>query len=154
MKNETGRREYFIYKGVTYGIGTKVLLSEQGCKKHYISEKNKDKPHTFQFGSSSGWYIFNWIDERGWKYGRSDATITNLDEDIKEIVHPVYVKLVPWQEKALDNMLNKTVSPDVFGGVLLYIVAMIVGAIFKARLLIWFFATAVFIWWLLNQYRT
>lgn len=154
MKNDSYRKDYFIYKNVAYGVGTKILLSEVGCKRHYISQKNKDKPLTFMFGSSGGWYIFNWIDERGWKYGRSDATINNLDEDIKEIIDPIYVELVPWQQKALDNMVNKTISPDVFGGVLLYAIAMIVGALFIDRLLIWVFATVVFVCWLFNQYRT
>lgn len=154
MKNETTRKEYFIYKGVVYGIGTKVILSEIGCKKHYISQKNKDKPHTFMFGSSGGSYIFNWVDERGGKYGSSGATIYNLDEDIQKIVEPVYVELVSWQEKAISNMVNKTVSPDVFGGCFLYMIAMIVGTLFIDRLLIWAFATVVFVVWLLNQYRT
>lgn len=154
MGNEITRKEYFIYKGVAYGIGTKILLSDIGCKKYYISQKNKDKPHTFMFGSTGGWYVFNWVDERGGKYGCSGATITDLDEDIKEIVEPVYVELVSWQQKALDNMINKAVSPDIFGGVLLYAIAVIVGALFIDRLLIWVFTTVIFICWLLNQYRT
>lgn len=154
MNNETLRREYFVYKGVMYGIGTKVLLSDIGCKKHYVSEKNKNKPHTFRFGSNDGWYIFNWIDEGGARYGRSNVTIYDLNEDIKEIIEPVYVKFVPWQEKALENMINKKVSSDIFGGALLYTIIMIIGAIFIDRWLIWIFATAIFIIWLLNQYRT
>lgn len=154
MKSESYRKDYFIYKNVTYGIGTKVLLSDVGCKKYYISQKNKDKPHTFMFGSSDGRYNFNWIDERGWKYGRSDVTINDLNEDIKEIVEPVNVELVSWQQKAADNMLNQTVTPNIFGGVLLYVVAMTVGALFIDRLLIWLFVTGFFIAWLLKQYRT
>lgn len=153
MGNEIYRKDYFIYKGVVYGIGTKVLLSETGCKKHYISQKNKDKPHTFMFGSNDEMYVFNWVDHKGGKYGSSGITTSNLDEDIKEIVEPVYVELVSWQKKALGNMINGTVHPDIFGGVLLYITVMVVGAIFIDRLLIWVFATVVFIIWLLNQYR-
>ena len=147
------RREYFIYKGVKYGVGTKILLSDIGCQKHYISQKNKDKPHTFMFGFNDGRYIFNWTDERGWKYGRSDATISSLDEDIKEIVEPIYVELVPWQKQALNNMFNKETYADVFNGVLIYIIVMLVGVIFNARWLIWIFGTIIFIIWLLNQYR-
>ena len=154
MGSESCRQEYFVYKGVIYGIGTKVLLSDAGYKKHYISPKNKGKPYTFMFGYHSGPYIFQRIDERGWKYGCSDATITNLDEDIQEIIEPVYVNLVTWQEKAIDNMMNKIVSPNISGGILLYVIAMIVGALFVDRLLIWVFATVVFVCWLLNQYRT
>lgn len=154
MKSETYRKDYFIYQGVTYGVGTKVLLSEQGCKKHYIAERNKGKLHTFMFGSSGGYYVFNWVDDRGGKYGSSGITTYNLEEDIKAIVDPVYVELVSWQQKALYNIKNKTVSPDIFGGVLLYAIAMIGGALFTDMLLIWVFSTVIFLCWLLNQYRT
>ena len=127
-----------------------------GCKRHYVSEKNKDKPHTFGFGYSSGLSVFNWVDPRGRKYGWSGATIndTNIDEEIKAIVDPIYVELVSWQQKAVENMFSGEVCTDIFGGVLIYIVVMIVGALFVDRLLIWIFATVTFIIWLLNQYRT
>ena len=154
MTNGVSRRDYFIYKGVAYGVGTKILLSEVGCKRHYISQKNKDKPHTFMFGSSEGWYVFNWVDERGGKYGNSGATIYDLNEDIQEIIEPVYVELVSWQRKSLNNMINQNVSPDISGGIFLYIMTMVVGTLFVDRLLIWVFATIVFIVWVLNQYRT
>lgn len=154
MENKTYRKEYFIYKGVAYGIGTTILLSEEGCKKHYIAQKYKDKPYTFMFGDSSGKCVFNWIDERGGKFGASGVVIQNFEEDVGKIISPVYVQLVSWQAKAIDNMINKKVSPDIFGGVLLYIMVMIVGAIFIDRWLIWIGATAAFILWLLEQYRT
>ena len=154
MENEVYSKDYFTYKGVAYGVGTKVLLSEIGCRKHCVSQTNKDKFHVFMFSSSDGRCTFNWMDERGWKYGRSDVTIHNLDEDIKAIVEPIYVECVSWQQKALNNMLNKTVAPDLFGGIFLYVIVMIVGALFIDRLLIWAFTTVIFVCWLLNQYRT
>lgn len=150
------RREYFIYKGVKYGIGTKILLSDIGCKRHYISQKHKDEPHTFGFGSTDGRSNFHWRHQYGGQYGFSNATILDcyIDEDIKEIIEPVYVEFVPWQKNAIDNMINNTIHPDIFGGVVLYILVMVIGALFYARLTIWVIATITFIIWLLNQYRT
>lgn len=156
MNSMASRREYFVYKGVMYGIGTKVVLSEAGCKKHYIALHNKDKPLTYGFTCGNGQNVFGWIDPRGRKYGCSDASIydCDLENDIQSIVDPVYVELVSWQAKAIDNMVSKSVSPDVFGGVLLYAIIMAVGTIFVDRFLIWVFATVIFVGWLLNQYRT
>lgn len=150
------RREYFIYKGVKYGIGTKVLLSDVGCKRHYISQKHKDMPHTFGFGDTNGVSSFNWRHPNGGRYGLSNATILDcyLDEDIKEIVEPVYVEFISWQKKAINNMMDGKIHPDIFGGAVLYILVMVVGALFYARLTIWVIATITFIIWLLNQYRT
>ena len=150
------RREYFIYKGVKYGIGTKVLLSDIGCQRHYISQKHKDMPHTFGFGSTDGKNSFNWRHQWGGEYGLSNATILDcyLDEDIKEIVEPIYVELVPWQMKAINNMMDDKIHPDIFSGVVLYILVMLVGTLFYARMTIWIVATIIFIGWLLNQYRT
>lgn len=149
------KADYFIYKNVAYGIGTKVKFNANAKVDYYHRPYSKTPVFEFVSGFDNGKKCFNYITSDNILRARvTMQTLNPLDDVIEEIVHPVYVKLVSWQEKALDNMLNGMVSPDVFGGVLLYIVAMIVGAIFKARLLIWFFATAVFIWWLLNQYRT
>lgn len=156
---------YFIYKGVAYGVGTKVLLSDtvnpliHTIPQRKTVEEVKKMPHTFKWGATNGYFNFDWYED-GYNqschqyYCYSQVTIHNIDEDIKEIVEPVYVKLVPWQKKALDNMLNGYVKPDIFGGVLLYIVSMVVGALFYSRLLIWVVATVIFVIWLLNQYRT
>jgi hypothetical protein len=106
-------------------------------------------------GSSNGWKGFYWEDNTipRPKIYYNNISIYNPNKEIKEIVEPIYVKLVPWQQKALDNMIDKTVSPDVFGGVVLYILIMILGSLFFARLIIWVFSTVVFVVWLLNQYR-
>jgi hypothetical protein len=155
MENEVRSQNYFIYKGVAYGIGTQVIFYEH-IYKHIFNSKAINQPHTFTGGSSDGWLGFYWIDDTipRPKIYYNNKSIYSPDEDIKEIVKPVYVELVPWQKQALSNMVNKTVSPDVFGGVLIYIVVMAIGALFKSILLIWVFATVVFIIWLLNQYRT
>lgn len=156
MKNEVTRKDYFIYKNVMYGVGTKVLLNDSVHLRFYNTTRAKDRPYTFTCSFSDGYNLFcsessNNPKEK-WMCGQ--IQLRNYDEDIKTIIDPVYVELVPWQQKALDNMINKTVSPDIFGGVLLYAMAMIIGALFIDRLLIWVFATVIFICWLLNQYRT
>ena len=155
---------YFIYKGVAYGVGTKVLLSNKTKFSAYNIPRGKTideirkMPHTFKWGSTNGEFHFYWHEKDNDRlcnrYCNSYAKVTTPDEEIEKIVEPIYVKLVSWQEKAFDNMMNKTVSPDIFGWVLLYVVAMLVGALFYARVLIWVFATVVFVFWLLSQYRT
>ena len=149
------RTDYFIYKNVAYGVGTKVRFNNSVKVDYYHRPYSKTPIFEFVTGFDNG--------EKRFKYVTSDnvcranvmlQTNNSLDDAIKEIVKPVYVELVPWQKQALSNMVNKTVSPDVFGGVLIYIVVMLVGALFISRLLIWVFATVVFIIWLLNQYRT
>lgn len=155
MKNTTQYQDYFIYKGVAYGVGTKVLFTEKIHESYYFTLKAKNQPHIFSGGSSEGWYKFYWQECEDWRRGEiSQATVYNPDEEISEIVNPVYVKVASWQEQAMDNMVNQNVYPDIFGGVLLYVITMLVGIIFKDKWLIWIFGTIIFINWLLKQYRT
>jgi hypothetical protein len=159
-------QNYFIYKGMAYGIGTKVkivssapffIIGAIGTKMENLDEV-KNQIYTFDSGTTDGEFFFRWNeieDQLDMKYGiRSQVQLKNLDNEILEVVEPVYVRLVSWQENAINNMFNKEVAADVFGGVLIYIVIMCIGAIFKDRLVIWLVSTAIFSWWLLNQYRT
>ena len=156
---------YFVYKGVAYGVGTKILLSDLAnpdihtIPRRKTSKEVKGMPYTFTGGSTNGVFNFSWYEDgyeqyysQHYCYGR--ATLRNIDMEILKIVDPVYVELVPWQKNALDNMFSGNMHPDIFGGVLTYIIVMIGGAIFFDRLLIWVFATVVFVIWLLNQYRS
>jgi hypothetical protein len=154
MKTETYYEGYFIYKGVAYGVGTKVVFYDD-VYNHISNSKAKNQPHTFVTGSSSGWKGFYWEENTipRPKMYYNNISIYNPDKEIKEIIEPVYVELVPWQKQSLNNMVNGTVHPDVFGGVLLYVLVMAVGSIFFARFTIWVFATVVFVIWLLNEYR-
>jgi hypothetical protein len=158
-------QNYFIYKNVAYGVGTKVkiistaqfsIIRTIGSKMKNTDEI-KAQIYTFSGGTTEGKFYFLWqeIDNLfDMKHGaRSQVELINLDKEILEIVEPVYVKLVSWQEKAISNMLNGETVTDIFGGVLIYIVVMAIGTIFQARLLIWLFSTVVFLWWLLNQYK-
>jgi hypothetical protein len=155
MNNEHDKVNFFIYRNVAYGVGTKVKLKEPVHYKTYNTNITKNDTYVFYLGCKNGVNIFNWCgpeDRR--KVFRGDIWIKNCDEDIEEIVEPVYPHFISWQKNAMHNILSEETVADVFGGILIYIVVMAIGTIFEARLLIWLFATAVFVWWLLNQYRT
>lgn len=159
-------QNYFIYKGMAYGIGTKVkivssapffVIGAIGTKMKNLDEV-KNQIYTFDGGTTDGEFFFRWHEiesESDMKYGvRSQVQLKNLDSEILEIVEPVDVQIISWQENAIHNMFNKKVVADVFGGVLIYIVIMCIGAIFKDRWAIWLVSTGIFGWWLLNRYRT
>lgn len=155
MAIEVRSENYFIYKGVEYGIGTTVIFTDEVYQ--YVYNANaRYQPHTFVAGSNTGWKGFSWQDDKipRPKIYCNNISTYNPDKDIKEIVTPVYAQRISWQQQAIKNMADGKVYADVFGGALLYIVIMIVGAIFVDRWLIWIFSTVVFIIWLLNQYRT
>jgi hypothetical protein len=161
-----GFQNYFIYRGQAYGIGTKVKFKPTvqfsiitPFASSYRNEAEiKNQIYTFKNGTTDKNYLFWWYETIDpWEQqhlSRSQATTRSPDDDILEIVEPVYVELIPWQQKAIQNMSDKNVCADVFGGVLTYIVIMALAMIFKDRLVIWIVSTGIFMWWLLNQYRT
>ena len=155
MSNNTrNEKNYFIYKGVAYGIGTKVLFTEKFYNTLPYSDKAKHQPYTFVSGWGNNQKLFRWHEYEDWKRGEFRSPfITNPDEEIAEIIEPIYVELIPWQKQAFNNMASGKVHADIFGGILLYIITMVIGAIFNDRILIWVAATLIFICWLLNQYR-
>jgi hypothetical protein len=155
MSNEYDKTNFFVYRGVMYGVGTKVKLKESVHYKTHNTNVTRNDMYVFYLGCKNGNNIFNWCgpSERRDVF-RSSIWIQNCDDDIEEIVEPVNVELVSWQHKAFCNMVNKEATADVFGGVLMYIVIMILAFIFKDRWAIWIVGTAIFAWWLLNQYRT
>lgn len=155
MNSEYNKINFFIYHNIAYGIGTKVKLKESVHYKTHNTNVARSDTYVFRFGCKSGDNIFEWCgpNERREVF-RSTIWIQNCDTDIEEIVEPVYVEPVSWQHQAFDNMVNKKVTTDVFGGVLIYIVVMLLAFIFKDRWMVWTVGSAIFVWWLLNQYRT
>lgn len=159
-------QNYFIYHGQAYGIGTKVRFKQTTqfamitpLVSSYRNEAEiKNQIYTFKNGTTDGVYLFWWYETiNPWEQqhlSRSQVTTRNPDDDILEIVEPVYVELITWQQKAIQNMSDKNICTDVFGGVLIYIVIMALALIFKDRFVIWTVSTGIFMWWLLNQYRT
>lgn len=146
---------YFIYHGIAYGIGTKVRLKEHVYCQTY-SHIVKNDIYVFYNSTQNGLYMFHWNDsvDRPKHIKGLQINIYNCNLDIAEIVEPVYPQWISWQQNAIQNMSNKRACTDVFGGVLIYIVIMCIAVIFKARLMIWAISTAIFIWWILNKYRT
>lgn len=154
LNNYPHRIDYFIYHGVAYGVGTKVILSDEFASKY--SYKRKNIPHIFTASYSDGYNIFYMQDDGTKSCLKSSIGIDNYDEDIKEIVYPVYANIqhTSWQKQAINNMMSGKFHADIFDGVVIYLAVMVVGAIFKDRWLLWIAATIIFINWVLNQYRS
>lgn len=154
MNDYPDRIDYFIYHGVAYGPGTKVLLSDEFALKY--SPIIKNTPHIFTASYSDGYNIFH-IQDNSKKSGLGySIEIGNYDEDIKEIIYPVYANTqhTSWQKQAINNMMYGKFHANIFGGVVIYLTVMLVGTIFYDRWLIWIAATIIFINWVLNQYRS
>jgi hypothetical protein len=124
--------EYFIrYKGLCYDVGTKLKINRYGIKEGEIEEFIGGTAYIrFTDGSLVGYSTMpNMID---------------FDKLIIEIIKPVY--WIPEEHTPADNR-NRPAPWDVELGWIWYIIIMVVGAIFKDRLLIWFFTTAIFFLW-------
>lgn len=147
---------YFFYKGVAYGAGTKVRLKSHVHIKNFNTDYIKNDIYVFYDSRQSGINMFRWCDtvSRPQHYKVHQINICNCDEDIEEIVEPIYPQIVSWQEKAVNNMFDPGFVSDSFGGVLTFIIVMLVGTIFKERFMIWIIGTAIFSLWLLYQHRT
>ena len=162
-------RDYFIYKGVKYGEGTKVRMSDVFNAKWKFMPREKEKYESEwsyqdhidrQKNKREAIYVF----KSGFRHGldveydffgnKANYPVTNPDEEIAEIIEPVEYNEISWQRQAAADMVSGRVYADVSGGVFLYIVIMVIGAIFKDRWILWIVGTIIFIGWLLKQYRT
>ena len=120
----------FIYQGVEYAPGTKVRI---------MTHRNGEQIMTYY--SSPGLYEFvsdspTVMNVKAWP--------PNVDRlDIIEIIEPVY----PESKPVITNNRNYPPAWDVEMGLIWYIVIMLVGSIFKDRLIIWVVATAYFFLW-------
>ena len=127
--------EGFIYKNELYFPGTKVSIKTRGrtCIASYSHKYlNSDKITVHDF-ISGHWHIM--------------VKDYELDDYIVEIIEPIRWEDVKGEYHT--GLKGGTAPPDesVFVGWIWYILIMVVGAIFKERLLIWVFATAVFFLW-------
>ena len=127
--------EYFVrYQGKCYDVGTKVRFYKHGDS--YIPPINGEVEKFIK-----GWVYIR--GENGVLYSFKPIS-RNFDCIIVEILEPVY-----YEEPPKTNV-RKGVYPsenDIFIGWVWYILIMVVGTIFNARLLIWVVATAVFFSW-------
>ena len=127
--------EYFLrYKGKCYDVGTRL----------------KFKPSTGGFikEGTIEWISHNHIsvrlaDGHSWQL----CKLWGLDNTIVEIIEPVYYD--PPTVECKRGITGGVCPPEdqIFVGWVWYIVIMLVGAIFKDRLMIWVVASAVFFLW-------
>ena len=143
------RVDYFIYKGAVYGPGTIVKVKKEVIERLYLTKNGQE--YIFKSSLDNGSNIFDPCN-RSYKY-YSSISISDYEEDIEEIIKPVYVELVPWPKAAFYNMMSGEVKADVAGGIIIYILVMVGSLIFNEWFLIWGCATLYFIFWLLSQYR-
>ena len=132
--------DYFEYKGVKYGIGTKVLVKDL-C-----------------YGSSeavfTGWKSFKSFESDRPTISR--ITIDDINTHIIKIIEPVYWQPpedIPTNRGKKSNIFTRTGSgswqsaDEVTYGLIWYIVIMLIGAIFNDRWIIWTAATIIFFSW-------
>ena len=124
--------EYFVrYQGKCYDVGTKLRFKPTSGS--YIKEG------TIVHIDCNHIYI-RLIDGSRWRLSK----ICGLEKTIVEILEPVY-----YEEPPKKNV-RRGVCPsenDIFLGWILYILTMLVGTRFSARILIWIVATVVFFSW-------
>ena len=124
--------EYFLrYNGQCYDIGTKLRFKPLSW--------GDTKEGTIEWISHNIIYI-RLVDGTGWELSK----ICGLEKMITEIIEPVY-SIEPPKVPVRGGPLPP--ADDMFIGWVWYIVIMLVGVIFKDRLMIWIFATAVFFLW-------
>ena len=146
-------RNYFDFRGQRYGVGTIVKLKseEYGCG------RNIQRCHgiaKFVGGLESGYIKFSGIVPLGSEYC-GIGWVANPEDKIEEILEPVFYDNKPIWEVAMNNY-SKTPPArraDIAPGTILYIVAMLVGAIFNGRILIWIMATFFYLKYLVDIYR-
>ena len=134
--NDQLAREYLKFRGQYYDVGTKVKIKLGGGTNKVVETVFLG----WSYNGSGGGKSF----ECEFPYSKNyDYSTTELY--IVEIIHPIYPKLEIITEKTVNR--NCPDSWDIEIGWVWYILIMVVGAIFKDRVMIWFFASAVFFLW-------
>lgn len=129
--------DYFEYKGVKYGIGTKVLVTDL-CYGQTIA------------------MFYGWKSYGSFKDSRFDCgiSVNDINTRIIKVTEPVYWSPPePKQDSKKSSIFTRTGSgswqsdDDVTYGLIWYIVIMLVGTIFNDRWVIWICATLIFFSW-------
>lgn len=146
-------RNWFVFHGQRYGIGTLVKLKQEegGCGREI---KRCDGIARFVGGLESGYIKFSGVVPPGEMYC-GIGWVANPEDKIEEILEPVFYENKPTWQMAMDNYKRTppTRRADISPGTILYITAMLVGIIFNARIVIWIFATLLYLWYLVDIYR-
>lgn len=146
-------RNYFDFQGKRYGVGTIVKLKseEYGCGREI---KRCNGIAKFVGGLESGYIKFSGIVSPGERYC-GIGWVAKPEDKIEAILEPVYYDNKPVWEVAMNNY-SKTPPirrADIAPGTILYIAAMLVGAIFNGKILIWIMATFFYLKYLVDIYR-
>lgn len=140
-----GVKQYFEFKGIKYGVGTVVkvpiTLDLRWLPKEQIMKEAKFVGGGyFQFPNCTGSIFL--CEERG---------LSGKYEEYIEIINPVYYEEPEPLKQPNIFLRTKSGSWDAHNqvciGLIWYIIIMLVGTIFKDRLMIWVFATIVFFAW-------
>lgn len=146
-------RNYFDFQGKRYGVGTVVKLKpeECGCGREI---KRCNGIAKFVGGLESGYIKFSGIVSPGERYC-GIGWVAKPEDKIEAILEPVYYDNKPIWEVAIDNYSKTppTRRADIAPGTILYIAAILVGAIFNGRILIWIMATFFYLKYLIDIYR-
>lgn len=131
--NDQLAAKYLLYKGIYYDIGTKVKINSIcGVQDAVFTGWQPYTGQSFQMECACGEH-----------YGSSFGA----NQYIVEILEPVYADLSEYIET--DYAVQRQSPPkwDIEMGWIWYITIMLVGIIFKERLLIWLLTSAIFFGW-------
>ena len=146
-------RNYFDFHGKRYGVGTIVKIKPElyGSRRQI---ERCDGVAEFIGGFDSGYLKFRGIVPLGQNYC-GIAITTNPEDRIEKIIKPVFYVNKPTWQIAMENYEKtpKNMRADIAPGTILYIAVMIVGAIFKGKVLIWLIATYFYLEYLADIYR-
>ena len=97
----------------------------------------------------------NYVPENYLYEAVADDLCIYVDDRIEEIITPVYYEYKPTWQVALNNYQNTHPArrPDIAPGTVMYIAAILVGAIFKGNWIIWIIATCIYAKYLIDIYR-
>lgn len=146
-------RNYFDFNGVRYGVGTIVKLRSEkyGCGREIERCNGVAK---FVGGLQSGYLKFSGVVPLGEPYC-GIGWVAKPEDKIDEILEPVYYENKPTWQIAMENYAKTPPErrADIVPGTILYIAAMLVGAIFKGNWVIWIIATLLYLKHLVDIYR-
>lgn len=146
-------RNYFDFQGIRYGPGTvvKIKLEPYGSRREI---ERCGGVARFVEGYDSGYLKFVGDPLEGC-LPCNISIRTNPDDRIEQIITPVYYEYKPAWQTAVDNYKNTHPArrPDIAPGTILYIAAMVIGAIFKGNWVIWIIATFMYVKYLIDIYR-
>lgn len=147
------KQNYFDFQGKRYGVGTIVKIKPEPYGSRRQIERC-DGIAKFTGGLNNGYLEFDGIVPLGQPYC-GISIMTDPNDRIEKIIEPVDYEYKPVWQVARENYENTPPSrrADISPGTILYITAMLVGALFNARIIIWAVATFLYLKYLIDIYR-